>query len=212
MLTVKTIENGPFQANCYLLVNADQEALVIDPGAEPEKICRIIRELGLKIAGYPLTHGHMDHVGALGEVWTEFPAPVGLHALDAPWAFSAQNSMPPYYEPVQSPPPIDSSYSESEPAVFGPFEFSILETPGHSPGGVCFLFPEDNILISGDTLFAGSIGRTDLPGSQPQDMTRSLQKLLQIEQNYTVYPGHGPATTLEAEKSTNPFLLQAAQG
>lgn len=210
MLTVETIENGAFQANCYLLINDRKEALVIDPGAEPERICRILRDRDLTVAGYPLTHGHMDHVAALAEVRAQFPAPVGLHAEDARWAFSSQNAMPPYYSAPAIPPPIDVSYSESEPAVFGSFSINILETPGHSPGGVCFLFPEDNLLISGDTLFAGSIGRTDLPGSSPRDMMQSLKKLLQIEQNYTVYPGHGPATTLDEEKASNPFLLQAA--
>ena len=208
MLHIEAIENGAFQANCYLISNDQKEALVIDPGAEPERIIDRINTLGLTIVGYPLTHGHMDHVGALADVHAAFPAHVGLHAADASWAFTPQNSMPPYYEAVLHPPDISVSYHESEEAVFGTFRFSILETPGHSPGGVCFLFKDENIMISGDTLFAGSIGRTDLPGSDHQHMMNSLQRLLKISEDYTVYPGHGPSSTLKTEQETNPFLLQ----
>lgn len=205
-MKIERIENGAFAANCYLLFNDDRKTLVIDPGADAPRILDRIRDLELEVVGYPLTHGHIDHIGALNELRRIHPAPVGLHANDARWAFTVGNGWPPYYEPVLEVPEIAVSYQEGQPVLFGPFQFDILETPGHSPGGVCFLFENEKVLISGDTLFAGSMGRVDLPGSNPAEMKESLKKLNALKTDYRVYPGHGEDTLLSIEKRSNPYL------
>ncbi len=206
-MNLEAIEVGAFASNCYLLWNDAHEALVIDPGAEAERILERISGLALDVKAILLTHGHMDHVSALGPIYKAHPAPVGLHPLDAAWAFGPANQHPPYYYPVANPPAIDRSYADGQVWTDAGLTYRILETPGHSPGGVCFYFEDEGVLISGDTLFRGSVGRTDLPGSRHVDLLHSLERLKRLPDDTRVYPGHGPATTIGSEKSHNPFLL-----
>ena len=165
-----------------------------------------IEDLGLTVVAYPTTHGHMDHVSALREVHERFPAPIGLHPLDAAWAFSPSNARPPYYDTPQAPETIERDWEHDQIWTDAGMTYRILFSPGHSPGGVCFLFEDDGILVSGDTLFQGAIGRYDLPGSNPQDLMQSLVQLRDLPGDYKVLPGHGPTTTLAIERATNPYL------
>ena len=135
------------------------------------------------------------------------PAPIGLHAKDAAWAFSSVNAMPPYYPAILTAPTISRSYQNDEIYTDHDFTYRILFTPGHSPGGVCFYFEKKQILFGGDNLFQGSVGRVDLPGSHPPDMIKTLNTLMQLPDETVVYPGHGPATTIGEERKTNPFIL-----
>ncbi|MEI7437503.1 MAG: MBL fold metallo-hydrolase [bacterium] len=205
MITVHTLLVGAYEVNCYIVADEQARALVIDPGADEAEIAAALREHGLTVAGYLLTHGHMDHLCALGDLHQRFPAPVGLAALDARWAFTPVNQMPPYPQPIRPAGEILDVAAMPLWTGGGP-ACKIIPTPGHTPGGVCYYFEKDGVLFSGDTLFAGSVGRTDLPGSSERQLGVSLRTLMQLPPATRVFPGHGPATTIAQELRTNPHL------
>jgi glyoxylase-like metal-dependent hydrolase (beta-lactamase superfamily II) len=148
----------------------------------------------------------MDHISALAEVQSRFPAPVGLHTQDQSWAFTEVNQMPPFYGVPERPQSLERDFcSELEWSDAG-LDYRVIPTPGHTPGGVCFYFPEQGALFSGDTLFAGSVGRTDLPGGDSRILKESLDHLALLDEDTVVYPGHGPATRIGHEKRTNFFM------
>lgn len=199
---------GAFQVNCYILVSSTGQALVIDPGDDTGSIAATLRENKCRVAAYLVTHGHMDHIGGLAEMTRLFPAPILMHPDDAAWAFSPENAALPYYETPEQPAVIDRSASDMQRHEDGGLTYEVIATPGHSPGGVCYYFDAEKTLFTGDTLFSGSIGRTDLKGSDERVMQRSLRRLMQLPDDTVVYPGHGPRTTLGREKKSNPFLHQ----
>ena len=203
---VHSITIGPIESNCHILVGENSQALVVDPGDEADRILQKIESLGLTVVGYPLTHGHVDHVSALAAVYRKHPAPVGIHPLDGAWAFSETNQIPPFYGAPEAPPSIERSYEDGQTWEDGGLQYEVLFTPGHSPGGVCFHFRNEKVLIAGDTLFSGSVGRTDLPGGDPQILADSLERLKSLPEDTVVHCGHGPSTTLGKEKATNPFM------
>jgi glyoxylase-like metal-dependent hydrolase (beta-lactamase superfamily II) len=198
---------GPFASNCYIVANERSgEAMVIDPGSEPETILDNIARLRARVVAYPLTHGHIDHVYALVDVYKRHPAPVGLHAKDAAWAFSERNLIPPFPAVPRRPPVIERSWEEGQAWTDAGLTYRVIECPGHSPGGVSFHFPKEGVLFSGDTLFEQSVGRTDLPGGDARLLAHSLKKLMALPDDTVVYPGHGPETTVGAERRANPFV------
>lgn len=205
---VATLPLGPYETNCFVVWNDEREALVIDPGYAADAILRFIKDNNLRVVAYPLTHGHMDHVSALADVYRHHPAPVGLHPADAAWAFTAANRMPPFYDIPQAPPEIARAYAEDQVWEDAGFRYRILETPGHTPGSVTFHFEEQGTIFSGDVLFQGSVGRTDLPGGDARTLGDALRRLASLPDDVTVYPGHGPVTTISEEKRTNYFLQQ----
>ncbi len=198
---------GPFASNCYLLRGDDAaELIVVDPGGEPDVIIEAIRDTGYVPGLYLLTHGHVDHVHALADVASVFPAPVAMHKGDRDWAFTPAAAMPPYYDAPRPPPSIDRDLEEGQTWTDAGITYRVIETPGHSPGGVCFHIEREGILIGGDTLFRGSIGRSDLPFAEPRALWNSLQTLMQLPDETLVYPGHGLETTIGEERRHNPFL------
>lgn len=203
---IETIVVGAFQVNCYIASAGNGKALVIDPGDDAGQVAAALRMSQLTVAAYLITHGHMDHVGGLAELVRMFPAPVVMHAEDATWAFSKDNEMLPYYEAPEHPGKIDRHPADDEWHEDGGLKYQVLSTPGHSPGCVCYYFPAEKTLFTGDTLFTGSIGRTDLEGSDDAQMEQSLRRLVQLPDDTRVFPGHGPATTIGREKKSNPFL------
>lgn len=201
------VEVGAFQVNCWLLWMAEHgQCLVVDPGANPDRVLEAVQSRGLEVAAYVLTHGHMDHVSALAALHAQAPAPVALHPRDAAWAFTPRNVMLPFYPQPERPAAEERELADGREYNDGGMRYVAIGTPGHTPGSVCLLFPEHNALITGDTLFMGSVGRTDLPGGDSRALAASLRKLAALEGDLTVYPGHGPTTTLAQEKRTNYFM------
>lgn len=192
-MNISTLSLGMLQTNCYLLSHGDR-CLAIDPGGEPEKVLDFLRRQGLTLEAILLTHGHFDHVGAVKPLAEETGCPVYLcqEDLNLPGTMTAG---PLYYT---------HSYGEGDQLTLAGMTFTVLHTPGHTPGSVCLRFGEH--LFTGDTLFAGSCGRTDFPGSSPAAMGRSLTRLAALRENFKVYPGHGETTTLDEEKRYNPYL------
>jgi hydroxyacylglutathione hydrolase len=206
-LRVVRIAVGAYSSNCYLAWReGHRDALVVDPGDEAEAIVAEIRRRGLAAAAYLVTHGHVDHVHALGAVHDACPAPVFMHATDARWAFSAINAIPPYDAP-RRPSSALRLVAGGDSQDAGGFSIRVIDAPGHSPGSVVFHLPDERAAFCGDVLFQGSIGRTDLPGGDAPTLLASLDRLCALPDDTTLYPGHGPATTVGAEKQSNPFLL-----
>lgn len=205
-MDIDTIVVGEFQVNCLAIRGANKHVLVIDPGADADDIAAYLETGGFSVAAYLLTHGHVDHVSALADVHERWPAPVLLHGSDTTWAFTPENCMLPFYGMPKDPGPIERSVQGGETFTDAELTYTILSTPGHTPGCVCFYFESEGVLITGDTLFAGSVGRTDLEGGDSRVLTESLKAIAALPNHVTIYPGHGPSTTLDTEKRTNFFL------
>ena len=200
-----TIQVGGFEVNCSILSEGGK-AWIVDPGQEAERIIDLLAKKGLEPAAVLLTHAHFDHISGIPGLLAKFPdLPVYVHEQDAQMFGHPLNQLPPEYLPVAKP----KGLITSPPATnyqLPSTNFEVIETPGHTPGGVCYYFPKDKLLLSGDTLFAGSVGRTDLPGGDMATLMSSLQKLVALPDDTLVIPGHGMHTTIAAEKRGNMFL------
>ena len=204
-MKIKTIVVGEYQANCFVVTGNGNGTIVIDPGANPELISSFLSSEKLHVSSYFLTHGHYDHISALSILLEDFPAPVRIHSDDLKWAFSEKNSMPPFYPAITKPEKIqelvpDQNISENDVSL------KIIHTPGHTPGCVSILCENAKMIFTGDTLFAGSVGRTDLPGGNPRALQESLKTLSKLPRETIVYTGHGPSTTIAMEMETNYFM------
>ena len=204
-MILERLEVGPFASNCYLVACAEtKEAVIIDPGAEGRRIIKRVHDLGLKVKYIINTHAHIDHVGANAEVKEAFNAPVLVHAADAPLLRSPQASMALFMGQSKVTPP-DWTLEEGDLLEAGTLRIKVLETPGHTPGGISLDI--NGVLFTGDTLFACSIGRTDFPGGSFRQIIKSIkEKLLSYPDDTRVFPGHGPPTSVGDERLYNPFL------
>jgi len=203
---VETIVNGPFAENCYLAYDEDsKKGILIDPGSEPEHILRTVQKLKVELTGIYNTHGHIDHAGAVHSIQESHGIPFAIHPQEGPVLDSLPAQAAMFGVSDVHIPSVDLELTEDSLVQVGPHEGRVLFTPGHTPGGICFLF--DDVLFSGDTLFAGSIGRTDLPGGSSRTLLDSIQnKLLTLDDSVRVFSGHGPETSVGQERSRNPFL------
>lgn len=200
-----TLEVGAYAVNCTILT-IDDKTLIVDPGSEALLIAAELRKHNLTPAAILLTHAHFDHIGAVNELQRRYPKlPVYIGKNDIPVLTHPFNQAP-EYPPITKPENLFGITEGDTIACLG--EIKILETPGHTPGGVCYYLPSEKLLLSGDTLFAGSIGRTDFPGGDMATMMTSLEKLKALPDETTVIPGHGPLTTIGEERFANPFLLR----
>ena len=203
----KILMVGDFEVNCVVLWQDPSEAWIIDPGADADLIRDCLQKQNLQVGRYVCTHGHIDHISALNDMLSTHPAPVWMHAEDASWAFTAVNRLPPSYAVTpQRPAMLQTALTDSGLLVGNGLELRTIFTPGHTPGGICLYLEQENLLLTGDTLFAGSVGRTDLPGGNGQQLMQSLQKLLTLPDTTRILPGHGPASTLAKEQRMNPYL------
>ncbi len=201
----KRLVVGPFASNCYIIGSeSNKEGVIIDPGAEAEEILKNIKDLGLKTKFIVLTHGHIDHIGALKEVKDATGAEAAIHTDDA--KSLNDHSLGRVFGLSYPPPPApDRLLKDGDSIDFGNLHLLVLHTPGHSPGGICLL--GEGVVFSGDTLFNYGIGRTDLPGGSYSQLMNSIHtKLMILPDNTIVYPGHGPDTTIGTERRGNPFL------
>ncbi|WEG14279.1 MBL fold metallo-hydrolase [Pullulanibacillus sp. KACC 23026] len=201
---------GVFQTNCYVLANESGEALIIDPGDEPEKVNKVIHHEGIKPLAILLTHAHLDHIGAVDVLRDEWKIPVYIHQEESDWLGEPEKNGSLYFEGVEpiKLKPADHVIKGETDRTIGGFRFFVFETPGHSPGSVSFYFADHHVVFSGDALFYGSIGRTDLYGGDAETLLSSIEtKLLTLPEETVVAPGHGLETTIGHEKLTNPFLV-----
>ena len=210
-MQMEIIPVGELEVNCLLLWADPKQAWVVDPGADADAIEDGLRRHGLTVARILCTHGHIDHLAALDELLAARPAPVHMHPDDARWAFTTLNRLPPAYpEAPRRPASLHADLRDGTRLADGGLEATVLATPGHTPGSICLHLPRERIVITGDTLFAGSVGRTDLPGGDWRRLGRSLARLLALPEETQVVPGHGPLTTMSAERLENPYLQEGA--
>ena len=204
---------GAFQENTYLVIDEEtRRAIIVDPGAEPERLVKWIRGAagaGATLDAVWLTHAHLDHVGAVAAVTREWPVPVYMHPADAPTLARAPQAAAVYGLEFETPPEPDRELAEGDSLSVGGLAFSVMHVPGHAPGHV--VFHGNGIVLGGDLLFAGSIGRTDLPLADPRAMEESLARVCELDDDLVVYPGHGPATTIGRERASNPYLFGVAR-
>ena len=195
MLKVYAMALGAYQTNCYIIHDEHSKTCcVIDPGYDADLVLSKLDSLGLTLEAILLTHGHFDHVGAVKELAAETGCAVYLHPEDL--------TMPPMM--TAGPLYYTNTYAEGTRLTLAGLDTTVLHTPGHTPGSLRLLV--DNTIFSGDTLFQGSCGRTDLPGGDWATITKSLRRLAALEGNFWVYPGHGGSTTLRDEKKYNPYM------
>ncbi|MGZ0042888.1 MBL fold metallo-hydrolase [Paenibacillus ottowii] len=206
-LSIRSFNLGPLQTNAYLLQGDDpQRAVIIDPGMNPGPLLRAIESL--TIEAVLLTHAHFDHIGGVEEIRNAKGCPVYLHALEQDWLTSPKlngSLMWPEASPPISTEPAEYDLAEGQQLNLIGHTFKVFHTPGHSPGSVSFLCGKD--LFSGDVLFRQGVGRTDLTGGRERDLYNSIQnKLFPLGDDVTVYPGHGPKTSIGYEKAHNPYI------
>lgn len=204
----KIIPVGPINANCVLLWEDPAAVWVVDPGADGDKIIAALAADGLTPAFIAFTHGHFDHIGATPALLAKWPAlPVHLAPADVPLAFVPENSWTRFYPPTPRPDTLAADLTEGAVLSAGGLSATVLATPGHTPGSVCFHFADAHLLLSGDTLFPGSCGRTDFPGGDARVLSASLKRLAaDIPPDTDILPGHGAPTGMAHELATNPFL------
>lgn len=197
---------GPIEANCYIVFDEDtKDCMVIDPGAEGEIIYEEIQKNGLSVKYIVNTHGHGDHIGANLYLKEKTGAELLIHEEDAPMLTDPLKNMSAYMGIKINKPAADRCLQEGDTLEIGNNSFTILHTPGHTKGGICLHC--GNVCFTGDTLFQYSIGRTDLPGGSYNEIISSIEdKLLTLDEKITVFPGHGPQTTIGKEKANNPFF------
>jgi len=211
-MDVHSLTVGPFQSNCFIAACPDtKEAIIIDACDEPQRILDIVRANDLDVKLVFNTHAHIDHVSGLAGVVSELNVPVWMHHAE----MHAYESLPQQAAMFGLPAPqlvdIDKFVEDGDEVKFGNLTGRVIDTPGHSPGGVTLLFEDTDpkVAFVGDVLFNGSIGRTDLPGSDHRQMINTLQNVIMaLPDDALSYSGHGPETTIAHEKQTNPFLLQ----
>lgn len=208
-MRIYTFPLGPLQTNCYVVANEEtNEAIIIDAGMHPNELLDKASEY--EVRAILLTHAHFDHMGGLEQVRKKTGAPVYIHNIEQEWLTNPNLNGSSNWPMIGG--PMTTDYAEHEVKdgdmlTLAGFSVQVMETPGHTPGGVSFLIGQE--LFSGDTLFAHSIGRTDLPGGNYEQLIRSIQeKLMPLPGETRVYPGHGPDTTIGFEKLHNPFIVE----
>jgi hydroxyacylglutathione hydrolase len=203
MLTV-----GPFQENSYIIGDEDSGAgVVVDPGDEAARIALAVEQTDLEVGSIIVTHAHIDHVGAVAALADEYACPVLMHAESEPMLMQLPTQAMMMGLKFGKVPAVDRHISDGEVLEVGKLRLRSLYTPGHAPGHLAFYIEDEGVVLSGDALFAGSVGRVDLPGGSMEVLMRSIEeRLLTLPDETWVYPGHGPRTSIGNERTSNPFL------
>lgn len=203
-MLIKTIVVGPLQVSCFVIADEKSgKAMVVDPGDEPDMIMETINGSKLQVQYIVCTHGHFDHVGAVGDIKNETGAKVAIHEEDLALYNSAKESAAAWGFSTENPPAPDLFVKDGDALTIGELSFEVIHSPGHSPGGICLY--EKGVIVTGDTLFAGSVGRADFHGGDIEKLKKSFRRLMLLPDDTKVLPGHGPATTIGREKKMNMF-------
>lgn len=207
-MKIKKYVVGMIGTNCYLVINEEtKETVMVDPGAYPAKVKNAVKEQGLKLKAVLLTHAHFDHIMGLSDVMEDVKVPVYVEEADLPMMTDGESNLSSTY--------VRGGYRFEEAVPVGDgqqleiagFQFRVIHTPGHTPGGCCYYMEQEGVLFSGDTLFQTSVGRSDFPGGSASALVRSVkEKLLVLPEETHVYPGHMEETTIGYEKLHNPFI------
>jgi len=206
-MIIKKFVVGPLESNCFLVIEeSSKECFITDPGDEPDRIVDFINENKLKVKYIICTHAHFDHVAAVPELQEETGAQIVIHKSDLPIYENSEEHAALWGFEIDPLPRPDIFISDGDKIDIGNLHFEILHTPGHSPGGICIY--GEGIVITGDTLFAGAVGRTDLPGGDILKLKASFQRLMSLPSEIRVLPGHGPETTIGREKTDNFFASE----
>ena len=209
-MKISRLTVGAFQENCYLVADPGTSAAVlIDPGEEGHRIVGAIKAAQVRLEAIWVTHAHLDHVGGIAEVKRHFDVPVYLHPEDLTLYRAADRQAAAYGLPFDTPPLPEREFGEGDLLALGGLQFSVLHAPGHAPGHV--VIHGHGVAFCGDCIFAGSIGRTDLPMSDARALARSLERIVELPPETVLYPGHGPETTIHRELADNPFLNGSAR-
>jgi hydroxyacylglutathione hydrolase len=209
--SISIVVVGTYQVNCYLYWdNRTKDGVIIDPGDNADEIIAEVKKAGFVPRAILLTHGHVDHIVAVEAVKREFTIPLVAGKGEQQLLAEPSLNFSTFHDAPISITKVEQLCEDEEIISFGSLALRVLSTPGHTPGGVCYLSETDGILFCGDTLFQGSIGRTDLPGGETELLIESIQKkILTLPDAIVCYPGHGPRTTVGAERRSNPFLTGA---
>lgn len=206
-LEILTFVLGPIMTNCYVVAcEQTKEAVIIDGGADAHLLVDALEERGYELKAVWQTHAHIDHVAGLNEVRAKSAAPIYLHEKEQPLYDAAVEQGLRFGFQIQPLPKVDQYVDEGQVVNVGEGQAKVLLLPGHSPGSVAFYFEEKGLFFGGDVVFAGSVGRVDLPGSSPSEMRASLARIKELPEEVEIFPGHGPKTTLKQELRLNPFL------
>jgi len=206
-MIIKKFVVGPLENNCFLVIEeVSKECFITDPGDEPDRIMDFVNENTLKVKYLVCTHTHFDHVGAVSDLKKDTGAKIVIHKDDLPIYESSQDHAAIWGFEIDPLPQPDAFVSDGDTIAIGNLQFEILHTPGHSPGGICIY--GEGFVITGDTLFAGSVGRTDLPGGDIQKLKTSFKRLMSLSDGVKVLPGHGPETTIGRERTDNFFASE----
>ena len=204
-MIIRTLAVGPMQANSYILqCEQTRAAMVIDPGDDSALILSVLDEHELQLKLIVNTHAHIDHIAANSDIKEKTSASLCIHAADADMLVNPQKNLSFFIGRPVSSPAADKLLADGDVLEAGTLSLKVMHTPGHSPGSICLL--SDNCIITGDLLFAGGIGRYDFPGSSYEELVKSLRKVMLLDDDLIIYPGHGPTSTIGEERRTNPFL------
>lgn len=207
-MQVEHLAVGPVQTNCYLAINKEtKEAIIIDPGDDADRIGMRLKQLEAKPVAILLTHGHFDHAGAAKTLAAQYDILVYAHEKEAETLEDSRMNLSGPLAGGATTYHVDVFLKDEQELTLAGLHMRVLFTPGHTPGGCCYYFPREDVLFSGDSLFCGSVGRTDFPGGSMRTLVDSVRtKLMSLPENTIVYPGHDIETTIEQERMYNPFL------
>lgn len=207
-MLLSTVVVTEFMTNCFIVADENaKDAIIIDPGGESRKIIREVEQMGVNVTAVVCTHAHVDHIGALKDIKEAFSPAIMLHQAELPVLKTASRMGRLFGVGIDDPPEPDRFLAEGDRVAAGAVSLTVIETPGHSPGGISLLTSDGKFCFVGDALFAGSIGRTDLPGGDYNTLIDSIKtKLIPLGDDVKVFTGHGPATTIGVERRYNPFL------
>jgi glyoxylase-like metal-dependent hydrolase (beta-lactamase superfamily II) len=204
---LKRIKVGPLEVNCYLIADAESHAtVIIDPGGDPAGIVKIIDENGFTPVGIVNTHGHFDHIGANAALKQKYVIPLCIHVAEADYLTAPTLNGSQFFGDPFASPAADVLLNEGDRVAAGSLELTVMHTPGHTPGCICLLV--DDLAFTGDTLFCGSVGRSDLTGGSEETLLQSLEKFRRLSPETRILPGHGPECLLKNEFRHNPYLKQ----